>query len=128
MFIPRYLSAVCGTATFPRALRTLSRNTPPSRFLLTPRSSIRLGSSQSSTGESNKSLQKDNSADNEKLARKIARSPAAKISLRRVAVEAQRSKDVIRSRVQRTDGGLPKTKVRATLIYPFDSYPGNAFY
>ncbi|OAX83162.1 hypothetical protein ACJ72_02486 [Emergomyces africanus] len=45
-----------------------------------------------------------------KLKRKSSRSPAVKISLRRVAVEAQRSKDGMRHKAQTADEDLEKSK------------------
>lgn len=47
----------------------------------------------------------------QKQKRKLSKSPAAKISLRRVAVEAQRSKDGMRQKAQAADEDLARSKV-----------------
>lgn len=64
--------------------------------------------------------------ETQKQRRKASRTPATKTSLRRVAVEAQRSRDGILSKAQLSEKGLYKTKVAKlisceVLVYGADS-------
>jgi hypothetical protein len=113
MFASRYICSACRAQTAAGLVRQPRyHNLHVSSPLYFPRrkdffsSNALLNQKQTATDEE---LKKE--AQNQKQRRKASRSPAANTSLRRVAVEAQRSKDGMLSRSILSEKGLNQCKV-----------------
>ncbi|EEH04175.1 YagE family protein [Histoplasma capsulatum G186AR] len=114
MFARRLLSSGCRarqiTPTLSRFDHTLSPSSRPTNF---PQWRKEFFSSKINHQHAKPETPSDAEAAStvtQKQKRKLSRSPAAKISLRRVAVEAQRSKDGMRQKAQAADEDLARSK------------------
>jgi hypothetical protein len=117
MFARPYVCSICRRPSVASLLKQpQSHNLHASYPLGLPRrkdffsSNAFLSQKQSRNGD----LSQDLLSETQKQRRRGARNPAAPTSLRRVAVEAQRSKDGILSKAQLKEQGIYQTKVSTT--------------
>lgn len=117
MFARPYVCSICRRPTMAKILKQpQSHNVHASYPLGLPRrkdffsSNAFLSQKQSRNGDFSQEL----SSETQKQRRRGARNPAAPTSLRRVAVEAQRSKDGILSKAQLKEQEIYQTKVSTT--------------
>ncbi|KAK2791965.1 hypothetical protein FQN51_001979 [Onygenales sp. PD_10] len=108
MFARQFVCSVCRTASVRPAARSGHLFIPPPSLFALPQRRKQFYSSKN--GQHQTSATEQPTVEIPKAKRKTPRSPAAKISLRRVAVEAQRSKDGIRQKTQPSDEELSKLK------------------